>query len=86
MKNFQKIENICLPRVTACVTTGLVPSEALTSEVKARVTSGERKRVDTEARKRRKSGARISAADILREALNEYFETRRNQPNGKQSA
>lgn len=68
--------------MTACDTSGLVPSEILDAEVKARVPQSERDRVEKEAKERRRSGARISSADILREALKEYFDARKDG-NGK---
>jgi hypothetical protein len=51
-------------------------SETLEAQVKARVPTEQREAVDRLVLERRKSGARISRGDILREALTEYFERR----------
>lgn len=48
----------------------------LTSKVEARVDKVMARRVRDEVRKRRETGAAVSDADILREALAEYFKSR----------
>jgi hypothetical protein len=62
-------------------------SETLEAEVKARVPIEQRAAVDKLVRQRRKSGARISRGDIVREALTEYFlrhPQRVSRANGKE--
>jgi hypothetical protein len=55
----------------------MATEETLSATVNARVAQSEYDRIIEETRKRRRSsGAWVSVADIIREALHEYFATR----------
>jgi len=55
----------------------LMAEETLSATVNARVPRSEYDRIVKEARRRRSSGAWVSVADIIREALHEYFAARK---------
>jgi hypothetical protein len=54
----------------------MATEETLSATVNARVPQSEYERIVEETRRRRRAGAWVSVADIIREALHEYFATR----------
>jgi hypothetical protein len=75
--------------VTDCVTSGPVAAETieetLDAEVKGRVPQEVRDAVDAIVKKRRSLGAHVSRADIIREALHEYFVNHPESANGAEA-
>jgi hypothetical protein len=83
---------LLLCRVTRCDTSGLVAGETpsqnnsagvLDAEVKGRVPQSYVDAIDADVRKRKQIFPRASRADVLRDALSEYFAKHSAKKNGK---